>query len=357
MGLWTITRLLCRLFHNSTSPVHKIEGTKNEGEMNLYDYGLSTLAQYELTVKKTARTRGALLCQTDRGIFIIREFKGSEKKLQIQQELLIRLRNQGCLVDVYVPNMEESLISYDKDGIPYTLQRWFRGRECDARSKEDILSSVRMLAKLHKEMRLAPETDYMENSIEDEYRRHNQELKKIRRFIRKKGPSCTFEKEYVKHIEWFLERGESAADLLEHSAYQSLRQISAEKGSICHGEYNQHNVMFTEEGAAVTGFSHWCYGIQIGDLYRFMRKILEKSNWNLQTGWEMLEAYDRIRTITGEEMENLKIRFTYPDKFWKISNYYYTHNKAWVSEKNTEKLQTLIRQKEKWAHFCADCFR
>lgn len=47
--------------------------------MSLYDYGLSTLAQYELTADRSARTRGALLCYTAQGLLILREFHGSEK--------------------------------------------------------------------------------------------------------------------------------------------------------------------------------------------------------------------------------------------------------------------------------------
>lgn len=50
--------------------------------MSLYDYGLGTLAQYELTADRSARTRGALLCYTSRGFLILREFHGSEKKLE-----------------------------------------------------------------------------------------------------------------------------------------------------------------------------------------------------------------------------------------------------------------------------------
>ena len=133
-------------------------------------------------------------------------------------------------MDVYIPNKEESLISYDKDGIPYTLQQWFQGRECDARSREDVFSSVRTLAKIHKEMHLDLEADYMETSLEDEYRRHNQELKKIRRFIRKKGASCTFEKEYLKHVEWFLEQRQSCWNPLPIKNFvkkQKRRGISA----------------------------------------------------------------------------------------------------------------------------------
>lgn len=54
----------------------------------MYDYGFSTLEQYSLTVLSTARTRGALLCRCEEGLFILKEFKGTEKKLKKQQELL-----------------------------------------------------------------------------------------------------------------------------------------------------------------------------------------------------------------------------------------------------------------------------
>ena len=43
--------------------------------MSLYDYGLGTLAQYELTADRSARTRGALLCYTSRGVLILKAGK------------------------------------------------------------------------------------------------------------------------------------------------------------------------------------------------------------------------------------------------------------------------------------------
>ena len=88
----------------------------------MYDYGLSTLEQYSLTVLSTARTRGALLCRCEEGLFILKEFKGTEKKLGKQQELLEGLSDAGCRVDRYLPNKEGNLVSRDRDNIPYTLQ-------------------------------------------------------------------------------------------------------------------------------------------------------------------------------------------------------------------------------------------
>ena len=46
----------------------------------------------------------------------------------------------------------------------------------------------------------------------------------------------------------------------------------------------------------------------------------------------------------------------YPEKYWKLANYYYVHKKTLVSRKNTEKLQNLVRQKENWEYFIRKCF-
>ena len=322
----------------------------------MYDYGLSTLEQYGLTAESTARTRGGLLCHTEKGLVIVKEFKGTEKKLQKQQELLLQIQSQGGKVDCYIPNQEENLISRDRDGIPYTMQYWYEGRECDTRSKEDIFKSIRTMAELHQRMHIPTVEYYIEPSLENGYLRHNQELKKIRSFIRKRGASSPFEKIYLATVEDFLRDGEEAYAALRESGYQELRQKAETEGEVCHGEYNQHNVLILKSGTAVTNFEHWGFDTQMADLYRFMRKILEKYNWDVRFGKEMLKAYHEIKPVSKEEWINLKIRFSYPEKYWKLANYYYTHRKTWISVKNTEKLQNLIRQREAWKRYCASFF-
>ena len=327
--------------------------------MSLYDYGLSTLAQYELTADRSARTRGALLCYTSQGLLILREFHGSEKKLKKQQELLLHLKECGMDTDYFLQNTQESLVSRDKDQMAFTLQQWYEGRECDTKSRDDIIKSVRTLARLHILMKMEPVEEYRERSLRDEYLRHNQELRKIRKFIRKKGASSAFEKDYLASVEWFLQRAQDAVELLEETQYDRLREQAWREGQVCHGEYNQHNVLMLKgenEATAVTNFGHWSFDIQMADLYRFMRKILEKYNWNLKLAQEILREYNRIRTISEAEWQNLRVRFTYPEKYWKLANYYYSHKKVWISEKNVEKLQNLIRQRENWKDFGEKCF-
>ena len=75
-----------------------------------------------------------------------------------------------------------------------------------------------------------------------------------------------------------------------------------------------------------------------------MRKILEKYNWDVFLARRMLEQYDKIRPISSGEWENLQIRFTYPEKYWKQINFYYNANKAWIPARNIEKLKDLELQ-------------
>lgn len=322
----------------------------------MYDYGLSTLEKYGLTDVTTARTRGALLCHSGKDIFLLKEYHGSEQKLALREKLQEQLLAAGCLADVCVPNQEGALVTRDRDEIPYTLSRWYESRECDPKSRDDILRGTALLATLHKNMHLPFQAEYQEKSLVEEYVRHNRELKKIRKFIRGKGPGGAFEKDFLANVGWFLEKGEKAVAELSASSYEALREKAFSEGQLCHGEYTQHNILFGGAGAAAVNFDHFCFGVQMSDLYDFMRKMLEKHSWDLRLAREMLNTYHQIRSISREEWENLRIRFTYPEKYWKLANYYYSHNKAWISEKNVEKQQKLIAQKELWGNFPEKCF-
>ena len=68
----------------------------------MYDYGLSVLEQYGLAASTSGRVRGALLCRTEKGPVVLREFHGSEKKLAMQQMLLMKLQDEGCHVDTFL---------------------------------------------------------------------------------------------------------------------------------------------------------------------------------------------------------------------------------------------------------------
>jgi hypothetical protein len=146
---------------------------------------------------------------------------------------------------------------------------------------------------------------------------------------------------------------------------------------VCHGNYTYHNIIMLRSKAealskayvppgwvnrqplsvtelsnagsyiATTNFEKSYIGLQIFDLFQFIRKVMEKNDWDILYGSNIIEAYDQIKTITREELKILYLLLLYPEKFWKITNFYYNGKKSWVSGRNTQKLNMIGEQNEK----------
>ena len=56
-------------------------------------------------------------------------------------------------------------------------------------------------------------------------------------------------------------------------------------------------------------------------------------------------------TYLDEEKKILYILFMFPEKYWKIANFYYNAGKAWISKRSQEKLNTIVEQKELRSNF------
>lgn len=326
------------------------------------DRGLSILDQYDLRLRNTRRGRGALILETDQGVKLLKEVTSSPKRAEAINLLQSEIYNAGFhLIDTFVCNKEGAFLSYDKDGTPYIIKNWFEGRECDVKSESEIMAAVRSLAKLHNvmvfpELKLELEERYEAEDLIQQFARHNRELKKVRGYIQKKRRKSDFEVCFMDAYNLFYAQCEKTLNCLQMSQYEELRKNSLEKQTVCHGEYNHHNILMTAGGIATTNFDKFTVDVQIADLYHFLRKIMEKNHWNRRLGMAMLDSYSSIRPIRNEELYHLGIRLSYPEKFWKIANHYYNNNKAWIPGKNIEKLTALSAQEQSREAFLRSVF-
>ena len=101
----------------------------------------------------------------------------------------------------------------------------------------------------------------------------------------------------------------------------------------------------------VLNFEQMSYDVLVQDLANFIRKILEKYNWNTGLGIEMITAYDQVRKLLPEELKQLYLRLAYPKKYWKIANHYCSSRKSWISGRDIEKLEKVIRQETERKQF------
>lgn len=313
------------------------------------DFYLEVLEQYEGETFEVRKGRGAWICGRSDGVKLLKEYRGTVKRLEFEEYVLDQLRAQGISrVDQYVRNREDSLLTVAGDGTKYILKDWFCDRECSLRDTREILTAVSWIGRLHKALRtIAWQESWDLASMQtrrpdEEMERHTRELKRARNFIRGKRKKSEFELMVMKHFDSYFEQALAAGEGLK----TLLSQGSGAGNDLCHGDLNQHHILNGEQGVAFIEFSQLHRGSQVSDLYHFMRKAMEKHGWNEQLGLSMLEAYERLLPMEKEERTCLYYLFLYPEKYWKQLNYYFNANKAWIPDKNVEKLRGLDAQQE-----------
>ena len=317
------------------------------------------LEKYDLEVQALRRGRGAWLCETDQGVKLLREYKGTVRRLEFEETVLAYLEKQeACRVDQYLRNREGEILTVGEDGGHYIVKNWYMDRECSVQSEEEVIRAVRQIARLHRALREIPiKEEWSLGSIQaepvvSEMERHNRELRRARNFIRKKRNKAEFELCVTGNFQMFYEQAQAAREGLENL----VEKKGAPPCFLCHGDLNQHHILMCQGSMAVIEFNRMHVGVQAGDLYHFTRKVLEKHGWDLRLGTGILEAYDRIRPMDRVEKEYLYYLFLYPEKHWKQLNFYFNAGKAWIPGRNVEKLKTLELQQEARMRFLQEIY-
>ncbi|MDR2043429.1 MAG: phosphotransferase [Clostridium sp.] len=324
------------------------------------DKAVSLLEQYDIEVQRTRKGRGAILCDTTRGCLIFKEYIGNTDKVAVQDKLLKQISRMGKVsVEAIFPAKDGSLLVKDHDNVSYILKTYFEGRECNIYDKGECVEAVRTLALLHSCMEVPEEDcpgllDYLPGR---EYEKHNRELRRVKRYLQKKGQKTWFEIALQDSIGYFLEQAEEITGEWQSYADAGTGSEKSCPKVFCHGDYQYHNILRTERGWGIINFEKCLLDNPIRDLYLLVRKLLEKSSWSIPLGKELLKAYDSILPISLYSRIDLYYRLAYPEKFWKIVNFYYNSGKAWIPEKNQEKLEKLLSQEKEKQHFLDVVFR
>lgn len=308
---------------------------------------------YDMEILGAVRGRGSMILKTDQGIRQISPFDGSEERLEQEREFKENLYETGFHhIDRCVPNREDELITCDRYGNPYVMREYFEGRECNPGSIYDLNQAAANLAVFHIRGRelYAKEGRTYAYREPGNFRRKTQEMKKIRSFISKRPTKNDFELLYIEAYDAFYRQAIDCQAMMDAC---DRTNIAGHIG-YCHGTYNYHSVLFCGGYLATVNFDRFHVGYQLIDLYQFIRKVMEKNNYNFDMAVKIIEEYDRILPLTREDYRYIYILYSYPEKFWKVSNRYMNSRKCWISPANLEKLSKLITDEQEKQKFLSD---
>jgi spore coat protein I len=342
------------------------------------DRSQEVLGKYELRIYNTYRTRGAYVLETDQGLKLLCGYEGSENRLEFEDSLKQQVCEKGYgNVDTFIRNALGEIVTTNSVGDKYLIKEWFDGEECSLKKEDKILLAVSNLAQLHNclsEITASAQLMklYVQNDLVTTLEKRTRELKRVKSYIRERKQKNEFELCYLSVCEDFYQNALTAMDLLTRVSYAEMLQKSVQQGKVCHGSYTYHNIFLLDEQInasmckaaeltsqvmiATTNFEKAEFGLQIHDLYYFIRKTMEKNDWNLELGEKMIKEYKTLHGLSQEEQNLLYILLLYPEKFWKVTNYYYNSKKSWIPQKNVQKLQILSQQAENKKKFLAKLF-
>ncbi len=184
-----------------------------------------------------------------------------------------------------------------------------------------------------------------EESVLDLIGRRNRELRKIHKFVGGVKRKNDFENLFLQVYPEYYKKG-LQCEALHEKIMQDGESISHNHYGVCHGNFNQHNVIMGEDYEAIVHFERFSVGNQLEDLYQFSRKVMEKNHFDYEMLEWILQTYGKNILLSQQDYRYLYILFSYPEKFWKIANGYYNSSKAFLSPKYVEKLNTLIDQEK-----------
>lgn len=302
------------------------------------------LEKYGLDVLQVRKGRGALIIETAEGLYLLKEYTGPESKVLLQNKVLWQIREAGFYnAEQILADQEGNLIVKDADQNSFICKTYVEGKECDLKNREEVLYMIGVMAKLHSAMVLpiVEVGNGLLPTIMQEFEKRNRELRKVRKFLKKKGQKTDFELFLSQNYEPFLKQAEEiyaqTAEYCENTSEQSGENVT-----ICHGDMQHHNLIRHGKEVFVQGFEKCGAGNQMLDLYRFMRKYLEKNAWSVAAAHQMIETYQKQKPLSNYDFSQLFFRFAYPEKFWKVVNTYYNKGKSFVPGRNGEKLAALL---------------
>ena len=235
----------------------------------------------------------------------------------------------------------------DSAGNSYIMKNWFRGEGCNLNDLLHVKRASVNLANLHlilTNVELTQEQCEFGNpwDLQETFEKRNRELKRVRSYIRKKKQRNEFEISFLTYNDEFFQQGQKAVEELRKTNYPSVFLQAVEDRKVCHGNYTYHNIIMLKQRSedvsrfdgriATTNFekAHRCSNIR---LISINTKGHGKNDWNTDYGISIIKEYHMVKPISKDEFKTLYLLLLFPEKFWKVTNYYFNSNKSWVSRK------------------------
>ena len=293
------------------------------------------LSQYDLVVKKYQYVRSCYYLDTSHGRYLLRKAKVKKEQLDFEYEVNKHLLHNQFedISSIYLTRKNTPYAIY-QDQL-YVMQENKGYEETDFKDHIDLNHIILVLAKFHKAATNVDSTikDVHTVHIKNMYNYYrgrivqNQYVKKM---ITHSKHKTNFEMMFLEGSAFYEELEELALIQSNEETYQHLIDESRQNHKVAHNEYAYHAVSKTKDGQYVMNHLDGCnYGVQLLDLVHILVRIMQKNNWDIGLLYDLIETYNSINPITGDDLSVLKMLLIFPEKYNNICLKYIMTKRRW----------------------------
>ena len=306
---------------------------------------------FNTKIKGVKPLRGVYLAYTDKGTKIIKESKKEPEKLLYIHGLKEYIYKRGF------HNLDRFLLS--SQGLPFVIHEgrvfimedFIWGRECSFSNPYDRSVAMRTLAELHiyGQGYVPPLGAAERNDIgkwEKNYIKKINDMADLKKSVRQKKDKDSFDKMFLEDVDFFIEMAWRAYDTLKSSRYEMLCKAADSLKPICHHDYTYHNIIIgKEKGVNIIDFDYSCHELPCYDVAAVVQRVMRRFSFNIDIAMKMLMDYDRVKHITNDELFLILSLSEFPQRFWRITERYYSGKTEWSKKKFIKKYYETVDDK------------
>lgn len=292
--------------------------------------GNELFAQYDMSIKKFQYNRSNYYLDTKQGNFLLRKTIVPKEQICFQYEVVEALMQKGFKeIDRIYLNKKQNPYGLYQDKC-YILQSYHKSVEIDFTSEADLIGIIEVLARFHIaathiDSKIRKAENIGVKNIYGYFKKRLTDAKHMRKKISGISQKTKFEMMFLDNYRDYEALQFMALDLVSESVSNALMEKVRRDKTVIHNDYTYHAVGHLEDGRYMINNLDSCtYNIQLLDLTNVLTKIMQKNNWRIELLDKLINSYDRINTLSQEEINVLKAMLIFPEKYANICFKYTT---------------------------------
>ena len=310
-------------------------------------------SQYDLNIKKYQYVRSNYYLETNKGKFVLRKVDLTKEQINFCYEVDTHLAMNDFkhINSIYLTKKK---LPYAVLGEELYMMHWYKeGEETDFKDQKDLEGIIKTLAQfhctaVHVESKIRNVEGIKIKNIYDYYIKRQNENNKLKKNILALKQKSNFELMFLEECEIYRSLEEQALSSINQELINRLINEVTINKSIAHKDFTYHTVNKASDGSYSMEQLDACnYDIQIMDLAQILSKMMQKNEWNYRLLYDLINIYNKERTLSKDEMDTLKFMLIYPEKYNSICFRYISSKRRWNYSMFEQKWESMLAYREK----------